>query len=78
MRYENDSENPIEATFKYAQESSTVYNFKITVGDKTLVAKCQEKKEALNTYDDGISSGYGGFLLEQGKHDDMFTLSIGY
>ena len=76
MRFENEGTNPIEATLRFANENASVHDFRVEIGGKTILAKCQPKAEAAATYDDGISSGHGAFLLEQSKHEE-FSLAVG-
>lgn len=55
--------------FKFQQEDTSVYEFKVEIGKKVLVSVCKEKEEAANKYDDAIASGHGAYMLSTGKKE---------
>lgn len=78
QRYVNAESAPIEAVFKFRQEECSIYGFEAIVDGEKVVGEIKEKEEALNTYDDAISSGGRGFLLAQDdKVKGAFSLSVG-
>lgn len=78
MKFRNHHNAPIEATFLYRSSASTsIYSLAVDIGGKTLHAKVKGKEAALDAYDDAISAGGRGFLLEHSDHDDAFSLALG-
>jgi hypothetical protein len=66
------------ARFKFKQEECSLYGFEAIVDDQLIVGEIKEKEEALNAYDDAISSGGRGFLLAQDdKIAGAFSLNVG-
>ncbi len=64
--------------FKFKQEGCSLYSFEAIVDDQLFVGGIKEKEEALNAYDDAISSGGRGFLLTQDdKIAGAFSLNVG-
>uniref|UniRef100_UPI00398ECFF0 von Willebrand factor A domain-containing protein 5A-like isoform X2 n=1 Tax=Pristiophorus japonicus TaxID=55135 RepID=UPI00398ECFF0 len=79
LEYRNEETNPVEAVFVFPMDSdAAVYNFQATVDGKRIVAEIKEKQKAKDEYDDAISSGHQGFLLEEdASSSDIFTCSVG-
>jgi len=77
QRFYNQSDNPIEATFKFENHESALTNFEVEVNDKIIKGVCKSKEEAFNEYEDSISQGHGGYLVEQGKEDNVTIINIG-
>ena len=77
MTFKNQHQQAIEATFVYRSEEAAVFGFEVEIGGRKIVGEAKEKREAADVYDDAISSGQRGFLLEHNKVDTAFTLSLG-
>lgn len=79
LNYKNTETNPIEAVFEFPlDDQSAVYQFEAHIEDRIIVAECQEKQQAKETYDDAIEAGYTATLLEEdGTASDIFRCVIG-
>ena len=79
MKYRNNEEKPIEAIYIFPlDEDAAVCGFQAIIDGRTIVAELQDEKEALDTYDDAVSSGKSAFLLEESdESSDTFQISVG-
>jgi len=74
------AENPIECTFEFPVEPSTVVSKLIaTIDDKVVEAKIKAKEEAKEQYNDAIASGKTAVYAERSskKDDEAITLLLG-
>lgn len=79
MKYRNNEEKPIEAIYIFPlDEDAAVCGFQAIIDGRTIVAELQDEEEALDTYDDAVSSGQIAFLLEESdESSDTFQISVG-
>ncbi|XP_063309860.1 von Willebrand factor A domain-containing protein 5A-like [Pelobates fuscus] len=79
LKYKNVEENAVEALFVFPMDDdSAVYSFEATVEGKKIIADIQEREQARKTYDEAISKGQQGFLLEEDKSSgDIFSCTVG-
>jgi Ca-activated chloride channel family protein len=77
QRYRNDAKRPIEAIYTFPLPTrGAVTGFAMTVAGRHLVGEVQEREEAFRRYDDALSAGHGGALLEQ-ERPNVFTANVG-
>ncbi|BHF69187.1 von Willebrand factor A domain-containing protein 5A [Sparganum proliferum] len=76
--YKNDSKDLVETLFVFAIDSDAdVYNFEAEIGQKRLVAKCRERLEAKQTYQEAVDSGHTAFYLEEDElMGDTFAMKV--
>ena len=74
-----EDEKSVEVTFKFPkEENSVISKMQITLGDKTIEAKVEDKDKAQEKYDDAISAGNMAALLTEKNEDaDMHEVNIG-
>ncbi|BHF79411.1 von Willebrand factor A domain-containing protein 5A [Sparganum proliferum] len=77
--YKNDSKDLVETQFVFPIDSgAAVYNFEAEIGQKRLVAKCRERLEAKQTYQEAVDSGHTAFYLEEDElMGDTFAMKVG-
>ena len=77
QRYRNDEKKPIEAIYTFPLPTSAVLTaFSMTVDGRRLEGEVHEREEAFRRYDDAITAGHGGALLEQ-ERPNVFTANVG-
>ena len=77
QRYENQEDQPIEATYLFPLETDSAVNgFTIKIDDRIIQGEVKEREEAFETYDDALMEGHGAFLLDQ-ERSNVFTASVG-
>jgi len=77
QRYRNDEKAPIEAVYTFPLPSKAVLTgFSMTVNGRRLEGEVHEREEAFRRYDDAITAGHGGALLEQ-ERPNVFTANVG-
>ena len=75
--FNNQSEQPIEAVYVFPlPEEASVTGATLQIGQKEVVAELKEKKQARQEYEDAVSAGHHGGLLEQ-KRPNIFTINVG-
>lgn len=80
LHYKNISdENPIECTFEFPLEESTIVSKLIAeIDDRIIEAKVKEKEEAKDHYNDAIASGNAAIFAEiNDKSNKVITLLLG-
>ncbi|BHF69186.1 von Willebrand factor A domain-containing protein 5A [Sparganum proliferum] len=77
--YKNDSKDLVETQFVFPIDSgAAVYNFEAEIGQKRLVAKCRERLEAKQTYQEAVDSGHTAFYMEEDElMGDTFAMKVG-
>ena len=74
--YRNEGRNPIEAVYIFpASTRAAVYGMKMTIGERTLVAKIREKEQARRDYEQARAEGRSASLLEQ-KRPNVFQMNV--
>lgn len=75
--YVNADDHPIEAVYIFPlSDESAVTGLEIRVGDRRIRGEVKEAEEAFETYDDAVSRGDLGVLLEQ-RRPNVFEVSVG-
>ncbi|XP_035988434.1 von Willebrand factor A domain-containing protein 5A-like isoform X2 [Fundulus heteroclitus] len=79
LNYENMEDKLLEAVFVFPLPGdAAVCHFSAQIGQTHIVAEVKEKQQALEEYDDALSSGQQAFLLkESDQSPDIFSLSVG-
>ncbi|MCK5079796.1 MAG: TonB family protein, partial [Bacteroidales bacterium] len=74
--YKNEGENPIEAIYVFpASTRAAVYSMQMTIGERKIVAKIEERKKAREAYEEARNNGQSASLLEQ-ERPNVFTMSV--
>ena len=74
--YKNSGIRPIEAIYVFPGSSqSAVYAMKMTIGNRTIQAKIQEKEQAKKSYETAKKSGKSASLLEQHR-PNVFQMNV--
>jgi Ca-activated chloride channel family protein len=77
QRYCNTGENALEAIYVFPMSSqAAVFDMRMYVGDRLIIARIEEKEAARQQYDDAISQGQTASLLEQ-ERPNVFRMSLG-
>jgi Ca-activated chloride channel family protein len=77
QRYRNDEAKPVEAVYTFPLPTKAVLTaFSMTVAGRVLEGEVHEREEAFRRYDDAITRGDGGALLEQ-ERPNVFTVNVG-
>lgn len=75
--YKNDGQNPLEAIYVFPASSfAAVYSMEMKIGDRTIVAKIEEKEKARKDYEKAIEKGKRASLLEQ-LRPNVFQMNVG-
>ena len=74
--YKNDGKKPIEAIYTFpASTRAAVYAMKMTIGDRTIVAKIKEREKAREEYEQARQRGQSASLLEQ-QRPNVFQMNV--
>jgi Ca-activated chloride channel family protein len=77
QRYRNDGKRAIEAIYTFPLPTrAALTGFSMTVEGRRLEGEVHEREEAFRRYDDAITAGHGGALLEQ-ERPNVFTANVG-
>ncbi len=75
--YKNEGKRPLEAIYTFpASTRAAVYGMKMTIGERTIVAKIGKREEARKEYEKAISEGKSASLLEQ-QRPNVFQMNVG-
>ncbi len=75
--YKNEGKRPLEAIYTFpASTRAAVYGMKMTIGERTIVAKIGKREEARREYEQAISQGKSASLLEQ-QRPNVFQMNVG-
>ncbi|KAL7053120.1 hypothetical protein AAHC03_025711 [Spirometra sp. Aus1] len=79
LLYKNESKDLVETQFVFPIDSdAAVYHFEAEIGQKRLVAKCRERLEAKQTYQEAVDAGHTAFYMEEDElMGDTFALKVG-
>ena len=74
--YKNEGQRPIEAIYVFpASTRAAVYSMKMTIGERTLIAKIAKREEARREYEEAKHSGRSASLLEQ-QRPNVFQMNV--
>jgi len=74
--YKNEGESPIEAIYVFpASTRAAVYSMQMTIGERKIVAKIEERKKAREAYEAARENGQSASLLEQ-ERPNVFTMNV--
>ncbi len=74
--YENTGKETLEAVYIFpASTRAAVYAMKMKVGEKTLIAKIEERQKARETYENAKQEGKTASLLEQ-QNPNVFQMNV--
>ena len=74
--YKNEGEKPIEAVYVFpASTRAAVYSMQMTIGERTIIAKIEERKAAREAYEEARENGQSASLLEQ-ERPNVFTMNV--
>ncbi|MBN2543142.1 AgmX/PglI C-terminal domain-containing protein [bacterium] len=74
--YKNDGDRVIEAIYVFpASTRAAVYGMKMTIGERTIIAKIEEKEEARQQYEQAKEEGKTASLLEQ-QRPNVFQMNV--
>ena len=76
QEYANEGKNPIEAIYVFpASTRAAVYSMKMTIGERTIVAKISEREQARRDYETAKQEGKSASLLEQ-ERPNVFQMNV--
>jgi len=74
--YKNEGNSPIEAIYTFPTSSqAAVYAMEMTIGDRKIIAKIEEKNKARADYEKAKSEGKRTSLLEQAR-PNVFQMNV--
>jgi Ca-activated chloride channel family protein len=75
--YKNEGKNTLEAIYVFpCSTRAAVYAMRMTVGERVIEAKIQEREKARATYEKALSEGRTASLLEQ-QRPNVFQMNVG-
>lgn len=76
QEYKNEGKKPIEAIYVFpASTRAAVYALQMTIGERVIVAKVEEKAKARQDYEEAKRNGQSASLLEQ-ERPNVFTMNV--
>ncbi len=77
QEFTNDADHPVEAIYVFPlPDEASVTACSMKIGRKTIKAELKERELARREYDQAISSGHHGALMEQ-ERPNIFTMNVG-
>ena len=77
QRFRSAEAGPIEAIYTFPLPAdATLVGFSMTCAGRTIDGVVKEREQAFKAYDDAITAGHGGALLEQ-ERSNVFTAQVG-
>jgi Ca-activated chloride channel family protein len=74
--YKNDGNRPLEAVYIFpASTRAAVYGMKMTIGERTIIAKIRKREEAGRDYERAKQDGKSASLLEQHR-PNVFQMNV--
>jgi Ca-activated chloride channel family protein len=74
--YKNEGRNPLEAIYVFpASTRAAVYAMKMTIGERTIIAKIKKRDEARQEYEQAKQQGKSASLLEQ-QRPNVFQMNV--
>ncbi|CAG2243183.1 unnamed protein product [Mytilus edulis] len=79
LTYCNDTQEALQTSFIFPMDDmSAVYKFEADVNNNHIIAECQDKQKAKETYNEAISNGHTAMLLsEDDASGDIFECKLG-
>lgn len=75
--YKNEGRSILEAIYIFpASTRAAVYAMKMTIGEREIIARIEERKKARQDYEKAIEEGRTASLLEQ-QRPNVFQMSVG-
>jgi Ca-activated chloride channel family protein len=75
--FRNTEKQPVEAVYKFPlPETAAICGFRARVDGRVIRGKVEEREKAFEMYDEVLTQGDGGYLLEE-ERPNVFTLSVG-
>ena len=66
QRFRNMEKTAVEAVYKFPlPEGSAICGFKARVNGRTIQGQVEEREKAFEIYDDALTKGHGGYLLDE-------------
>ncbi|VDK72661.1 unnamed protein product [Dibothriocephalus latus] len=77
--YKNDAKDLVETQFVFPIDAdAAIYHFEAEICKKRIVAKCRERLEAKETYQEAVDAGHTAFYMEEDEFmGDTFTMKVG-
>lgn len=74
--YKNEGQKPLEAVYIFpASTKAAVYGMKMQIGERTIIAKIQEREAARRAYEEAKDAGQSASLLEQ-QRPNVFQMNV--
>ncbi|MDY6854639.1 MAG: VIT domain-containing protein [Thermodesulfobacteriota bacterium] len=74
--YKNEGKKPLEAIYIFpASTRAAVYGMKMQIGERTIIAKIDERKAARQAYEQAKREGQNASLLEQ-QRPNVFQMNV--
>jgi len=74
--YKNAGDKPIEAIYVFpASTRAAVYSLIMTIGERVIIARVEERGKARQEYEEAKSNGQSASLLEQ-ERPNVFTMNV--
>ncbi|MCB2221534.1 MAG: TonB family protein [Bacteroidetes bacterium] len=74
--YQNEGSRPIEAMYVFPGSTrAAVYGMQMTIGERTIVAKIEERLKARQDYEEARQNGQSASLLEQ-QRPNVFQMNV--
>jgi Ca-activated chloride channel family protein len=74
--YKNEGQRPIEAVYTFpASTKAVVYGMKMSIGERTIIAKVRERDQARREYEQAREQGRSASLLEQ-QRPNVFQMNV--
>ena len=74
--YKNEGQKPLEAIYVFpASTRAAVYGMKMSIGERTIIAKVREREQARREYEKARQAGQSVSLLEQ-QRPNVFQMNV--
>jgi len=74
--YKNQGQTPLEAIYMFpASTKAAVYGMKMTIGERTIIAKIKKREDARKAYERAKQQGKSASLLEQHR-PNVFQMNV--
>ena len=77
QEFENNAQAPVEAVYVFPlPDDASVTKCSMQIGERKVEAEIKKREEARKEYEDAVSQGHHGALLEQ-ERPNIFTMNVG-